>query len=52
MGKYDEAVDEVRSCIVDKKNPKNCIDKVMDEYGFNENQKEKILIKVVREELD
>ena len=51
MGKYDDdALDDVRACLVDKKNPTKCIDKVMDENDFDAEDKGEILTKLLKDE--
>lgn len=53
MGKYDDdALDDVKACIVDKKNPTKCIDKVMEEYDYDDGDKAKILTKIAKEEME
>lgn len=47
----DEVKDGVRACITDKKNPDKCIDKVLEEAGFEPEDKSKVLTKIMKEEL-
>lgn len=48
----DDTLDGVRACIVDKKNPGPCIDKVLEEAGIPQEQKAAVLQKALKEELD
>ena len=51
MAKYSEKVlDDVRACISDKGHPDKCIDKVMDENDLDEEDKGKILTKLMKED--
>lgn len=53
MGKYDEEVlEDIKACIVDKKNPNKCIDKVIKEYELDEKDKAEILAKIAKEEME
>ena len=53
MGKYDDdALDDVRACLVDKKNPTKCIDKVMKEYECTDKNQIDILTKIAKEEIE
>ena len=53
MGKYSEdIIDDVRTCVTDKKNPGKCIEKVLEEYDVNKSEKADVLTQLAKEELD
>lgn len=48
----EETLDGVRACIVDKKNPGPCIDKVLEDAGIDSDQKATVLTKALKQELE
>jgi len=47
----DEVIEGVSACIVDTKNPKNCIKKVLEEHGLSEDDEARVLTKVAQKGL-
>lgn len=47
----DDVIDQVKACVVDKKNPTACIDKVLEEHGL-EDQKSQVLTKALKTEVE
>lgn len=48
----EELAEEVKSCIIDKKNPASCIEKVFKEHGVDESDKAKVLTKILKSEIE
>jgi hypothetical protein len=46
----EEMMDEIRACIVDKKNPARCIDAVLEDHNIKKTDKEKILTMVIKDD--
>lgn len=46
----DDLKEDIKACIADKKNPGKCIDKALEEHGFDKDDKADVLAKVVKTE--
>jgi hypothetical protein len=47
---FEELADDVKACIVDKKDPTRCIDAVFKDHGIDSKKKMDVLTEIIKED--